>query len=149
MFNATIIAVTYGLDVHAKPENDKYIQIAEQTMASFHNAFTLGKYHVETFPILKHLPAWFPLAGFKREIPTWTTDARRLRDEPWQAAADAMVLARCTLFELRCLTLIVILQSSGSVTPSMASLLTMDAKTEEDIAIAKSACASAYAGEHI
>lgn len=91
MFNATIIAVAYGLDVHAKPENDKYIQIAEQTMKSFNYAFTLGRYHVETFPIIRHFPAWFPLAKFKYHLPEWIADSRRLRDEPWDAAVEAMV----------------------------------------------------------
>ncbi|KAI0753216.1 cytochrome P450 [Daedaleopsis nitida] len=124
MFNATVISVSYGLDVHAKPENAKYVQIAEQTMNTFANAFTLGRYHVETFPILRHLPGWFPLAQFQREIPTWTADARRLRDVPWEAANDAQ---------------------AGVATPSMASMLIMDAKTEEDVEIAKAACASAYA----
>ncbi|KAI0800117.1 cytochrome P450 [Fomes fomentarius] len=125
MFNATIIAVTYGLDVHAKPDNDKYIQIAEKTMNSFHIAFTLGEHHVETFPFLRHLPAWFPFAKFKYQVPIWSADARRLRDEPWEAAHQAML--------------------EGRFTPSMASMLTTEAKTEEDVTIAKSACASAYA----
>ena len=91
MFNATIIAVTYGLDVHAKPENDKYVQIAQQTMTSFHTAFDMGEHPVEVFPFLRYLPAWFPFAKFKKELPRWTADARRLRDVPWEAALDAMV----------------------------------------------------------
>ncbi|RPD54282.1 cytochrome P450 [Lentinus tigrinus ALCF2SS1-7] len=125
MFNATIIAVAYGLDVHASSENDKYVQIAEQTMRSFNIAFTLGDYHVEQFPFLRHLPSWFPLASFKRKLPEWSADARRLRDEPWDAAMKAL--------------------NEGSAAPSMASILTGDANTEEEITIAKGACASAYA----
>ncbi|KAI0753229.1 cytochrome P450 [Daedaleopsis nitida] len=127
MFNATIIAVTYGLDVHSKPENDKYIRIAEQTMRSFHAAFELGKYAVEVFPFVRYLPAWFPLAGFKRELPRWRADSRRLRDEPWEAAKEAM--------------------QRGTVSPCMASTLIGDSKTDDEVNIAKGACASAYAGE--
>ncbi|RPD69171.1 cytochrome P450 [Lentinus tigrinus ALCF2SS1-7] len=126
MYNATIIAVAYGLDVQAaKSENDKYVKIAEQTMKSFHEAFTLGASHVERFPVLRHFPSWFPLAGFKRKLPEWSADARRLRDEPWDAAMTAL--------------------NEGSATSSMASILTGDANTEEEINIAKGACASAYA----
>ncbi len=91
MFNATIIAIAYGLDVHAKAENEKYVKIAEQTMRSFNIAFTLGEYHVEQFPFLRYLPSWFPLANFKRELPEWRADASRLRDVPWDAAMEAMV----------------------------------------------------------
>ncbi|RPD54280.1 cytochrome P450 [Lentinus tigrinus ALCF2SS1-7] len=126
MYNATIIAVAYGLDVHAKSENHKYVKIAEQTMKSFHEAFTLGGSHVERFPILRHFPSWFPLAGFKRKLPEWSADARRLRDEPWEAAMTAL--------------------NEGRATSSMASILTGDANTEEEVTIAKGACASAYAG---
>lgn len=91
MFNATIIAVAYGLDVHMKAENNKYVNIAEQTMKSFNIAFTLGEYHVEQFPFLRYLPSWFPPARFKRELPRWSEDARRLRDVPWEAAMGALV----------------------------------------------------------
>ncbi|KAI0718518.1 cytochrome P450 [Cerioporus squamosus] len=125
MYNATIIAVAYGLDVHAKSENDNYVKIAEQTMKSFHEAFTLEGSPVEQFPILKHFPSWFPLASFKRKLPEWSADARRLRDEPWEAAMKA-------LYE-------------GKASSSMASVLTGDANTEEEVTIAKGACASAYA----
>ncbi|TFK85638.1 cytochrome P450 [Polyporus arcularius HHB13444] len=125
MYNGTIIAVAYGLDVHAKSDNDKYVKIAEKTMKSFHEAFGLGGNYVHRFPILKHLPSWFPLAGFKRRLPEWSADARRLRDEPWEAAMKAL--------------------NEGKAASSMASVLTGDANTEEKVSIAKSACASAYA----
>ncbi|KAI0718516.1 cytochrome P450 [Cerioporus squamosus] len=125
MYNATIIAVAYGLDVHAKSENDKYVKIAEQTMKSFHEAFTLEGSPVEQFPTLKHFPSWFPLASFKRKLPQWSADARRLRDEPWEAALKAL--------------------NEGMAAPSMASVLTCEANTEEEVEIAKGACASAYA----
>ncbi|TFK85636.1 cytochrome P450 [Polyporus arcularius HHB13444] len=97
-------------------------------MRSFNIAFTLGEYHVEQFPFLRYLPSWFPLANFKRELPRWRADASRLRDVPWDAAMEAM--------------------SRGNATPSMASTLIGDFSdtVEEDVIIAKGACASAYAG---
>ncbi|KAJ7627128.1 cytochrome P450 [Roridomyces roridus] len=57
---STVISVAYGIDV--LPENDPYIALGEELMASA----LLGRFLVDFFPILKYLPDWVPGAGFKR-----------------------------------------------------------------------------------
>lgn len=48
-------------------------------------------FSVEAFPVLLHLPSWFPGGGFKK----WTTDAKRdilyIADHLFHAAKDMMV----------------------------------------------------------
>ncbi|KAJ3526779.1 hypothetical protein NMY22_g10036 [Coprinellus aureogranulatus] len=53
----------YGLDDIGK--NRSIIQVAAKYVREFGEAITPGKFLVNTFPILKHIPAWLPGAGFQ------------------------------------------------------------------------------------
>lgn len=88
-----IMRITYGIDI--EKEATPYMAIAAETMATFAAVFVPGKYLVETFPILRFIPSWFPGARFKREGEEWTRIVRRLRDTPWNATAAAMVRSIC------------------------------------------------------
>ena len=63
MFGATIMKVTYGIDI--QESNDLYIQVAEQAKG-VDEAGVPGTYWVDLFPILKYVPSWFPGAGFQK-----------------------------------------------------------------------------------
>lgn len=82
-----IMRIAYGIEVDA-PGNDKYISIAEKGLAVFAAALVPGKYLVETFPILRHLPAWFPGAQFKRDGKQWKPDALAVLETPWNMATE-------------------------------------------------------------
>ncbi|KAL4259703.1 cytochrome P450 family protein [Pleurotus pulmonarius] len=62
--SASILAVTYGLDV--KPEHDPNIARAEKALSNVTDAGISGSFLVDTMPFLKHVPSWMPGAGFKR-----------------------------------------------------------------------------------
>jgi hypothetical protein len=75
--------ITYGLDI--KSHEDKYLRTAENAMESLGRITVPGAFFVDIFPIrsfssqflgprtlltnhpeVKHVPEWFPGAGFKR-----------------------------------------------------------------------------------
>ncbi|KAJ2927403.1 hypothetical protein H1R20_g9694, partial [Candolleomyces eurysporus] len=65
-FLATVLMrMAYGL---GEKHNVALIREAETSFTAFATARTPGKYLVNTFPILRHIPAWFPGAGFRRHF---------------------------------------------------------------------------------
>ncbi len=88
-FGSSIMRISYGIDVDK--EKVPYLTIAEDAMQTFSDAFVPGRYLVETFPLLRFLPSWFPGAKFKREGTAWTPIVNRLRDTPWNATVAALV----------------------------------------------------------
>ncbi|KAF9646067.1 cytochrome P450 [Thelephora ganbajun] len=61
---ALVMEMTYGMDI--KSHEDKFLQAAERAMGHLESAVVPGAFLVDTFPILKHVPDWFPGAGFKQ-----------------------------------------------------------------------------------
>ncbi|XP_006463801.1 hypothetical protein AGABI2DRAFT_208721 [Agaricus bisporus var. bisporus H97] len=64
-----LIQLAYGMDT--MPANDPWIQLAEQAMLASASAAVPGKWLVDIFPSLKHVPEWFPGAGFKTQAREW------------------------------------------------------------------------------
>ncbi|KIJ25391.1 hypothetical protein M422DRAFT_273673 [Sphaerobolus stellatus SS14] len=60
----TILEVVYGYNVASA--DDYFFQTTERSMTAFIEAVQPGKFLVETFPLLRHIPSWFSGAGFKR-----------------------------------------------------------------------------------
>ncbi len=50
--------VTYGVTI--KEENDPAVDNAETALAGLAEAGNPGSFLVDTFPIMKHIPSWFP-----------------------------------------------------------------------------------------
>ncbi len=81
--------VVYGIEVKSK--EDEYLSLAEEGNDIFQKAFVPGKYLVETFPFLKHVPAWLPGAGFRRDAAAWSEVYFQTRYKPFQATLERMV----------------------------------------------------------
>ncbi|KAF8145740.1 cytochrome P450 [Mycena galopus ATCC 62051] len=64
MAGEVIISATYGIDVQAV--DDPYVALAEEAIKSLSNARVPGRFIVDSIPILKYVPEWFPGAQFKR-----------------------------------------------------------------------------------
>ncbi|KAJ7484805.1 cytochrome P450, partial [Mycena galericulata] len=77
----TILSAMYGIDL--QPSDDTYIALACEALESFSAAVVPGKYLVDSLPMLKHIPAWFPGAGFKRDAKEWRKLAAAMRDVPF------------------------------------------------------------------
>ncbi|EKM55887.1 uncharacterized protein PHACADRAFT_256818, partial [Phanerochaete carnosa HHB-10118-sp] len=75
MTGSTIISIVYGKEVQSA--DDQYIKLAEDTIKIFSTIGTPGSFLVDSIPVLKYLPSWFPGAGFKRQAEQWkkTVDA--------------------------------------------------------------------------
>ena len=89
MIGIMIMRIVYGLDVYGPDE--KYIQIAEESMECFGAVFNPGRYLVQTLPWLRFVPAWFPGAKFQRDFAAWKPLVAAARDLPWEAAAEKKV----------------------------------------------------------
>ncbi|KAI5897652.1 cytochrome P450 [Schizophyllum commune H4-8] len=81
MVGRVILETTYG--IVPKPANDPYITVGDAAANSLVRATQPGAYLVNIFPALKHLPEWFPGAGFKCQAHEWRNLARALVQNPF------------------------------------------------------------------
>ncbi|RPD54268.1 cytochrome P450 [Lentinus tigrinus ALCF2SS1-7] len=124
MLGVIVMRIVYGLEV--TDNDDKYMNTAEEAIAAFNLAFIPGKYLVETFPIMRFIPKWFPGAKFKRDAAGWRDSILRMRNEPWEGASQII--------------------SEGQAVRSMVSDLKDRVNAGEDEEIAKDSAASVYLG---
>ncbi|KAG8849117.1 hypothetical protein FRB91_010219 [Serendipita sp. 411] len=85
---AVTIGVSYGLPV--PHYSDPLITDVELAMAHFSKTTRAGAYLVDVFPILEHVPSWFPGAGFKREAARMRADMDRAVNNPFNASMDVI-----------------------------------------------------------
>ncbi|KAH9927367.1 cytochrome P450 [Amylocystis lapponica] len=85
---ATILHVTYGLDV--KPKDDPFIETVERATYAMVATANAGAYLVDSIPILKYLPSWFPGAAFKRQAYEWRKSVLATVEAPFNAVKSAI-----------------------------------------------------------
>ncbi|KAM5539123.1 hypothetical protein V8D89_007346 [Ganoderma adspersum] len=78
---ATIMAMVYDIDV--KSLDDPYIHTAEEAGDAISETTVAGAFLVDVIPFLKHVPEWFPGAGFQKKASQWRVTVDRLRDAPY------------------------------------------------------------------
>ncbi|KAI0076598.1 cytochrome P450 [Panus rudis PR-1116 ss-1] len=83
-----IMRIAYGIDI--EPEDDPYILIAERAIEGFAAAGNSEGYLVDFFPILKHVPAWFPGAAFKRQGNYWKPFVTAMLEKPFNHVKEQM-----------------------------------------------------------
>ncbi|KAF8994706.1 cytochrome P450 [Cyathus striatus] len=88
MSGEIILSTTYGINV--KSVDDRYIRLAEEGIDPLNQALIPGTFLVDTFPLLKYVPAWFPGAGFKRKAREWRRAARGMVDIPFEDTKAAI-----------------------------------------------------------
>ncbi|KAJ4490644.1 cytochrome P450 [Lentinula aciculospora] len=81
-----ILGIAYGIDV--QEDNDPYIDAAENALESLGLGIAPGVFLVESIPILKYVPEWFPGAGFKRKAKEWARYSTIMRELPYAAAKE-------------------------------------------------------------
>ena len=62
-------------------DGDELIEIVEDVLEWHGEAFIPGKYLVEAFPILQHIPPWVPGATVQRLSLHWRSTVVRLREQ--------------------------------------------------------------------
>ena len=89
MAGETIMSIAYGLEV--QPDDDPYIKTAEQGVRPLVVAAVPGAFLVDVLPFLKHVPEWFPGAGFQKKAKAWKKLAHTMIEVPFAAAKKNIV----------------------------------------------------------
>ncbi|KAF9444944.1 cytochrome P450 [Macrolepiota fuliginosa MF-IS2] len=129
-FASTIMEVVY--DIKVEGLDNQYIKTAQEAVEGFADAAMPGRYLVDTFPIMKYIPSWFPGAGWKRKANRGRHVIQKVCDGPFYLVKEQI--------------------QAGTATPSMATTLIeklsdrdpSDRNEEETIAV--NVCAIAYVG---
>ncbi|OBZ67581.1 O-methylsterigmatocystin oxidoreductase [Grifola frondosa] len=97
-FGATILKAVHGIEV--ADSDDKYVSLLKQAAQGPAKAFVPGAFWVEYMPILRHIPAWVPGAGFQKKIAKWRADSIALNEVPFQVAKSAFTFSTLHAFFL-------------------------------------------------
>jgi cytochrome P450 len=84
------LQVLYGYQV--EKTDDEFLTLAEETVDLLANKVVSGGgiWPVDVFPSLKHLPMWFPGAGFKRSAVIWKAMVEDFVDRPYEWTKSEM-----------------------------------------------------------
>ncbi|THH14168.1 hypothetical protein EW146_g6132 [Bondarzewia mesenterica] len=88
---AAKIAMTIAYAHDVEPSGDRYIDIAERSVAMVSNSVFPGAVLVNVFPFLRNLPDWFPGTYFKTYAKRCAALTREMRDKPFEAVKACMV----------------------------------------------------------
>ncbi|KAJ7063526.1 cytochrome P450 [Mycena amicta] len=102
-----VMSIAYGIDV--KATDDPYVSLANQAVDGLVTAIVPGRFLVDSIPLLKYVPAWFPGAGFQRQASEWRALSRDMLEKPYAEAKQ--IIASSSLFASPCST--PISQASG------------------------------------
>ncbi|RAL13437.1 cytochrome P450 [Aspergillus homomorphus CBS 101889] len=86
---AVILKIAYGYTTEPHGR-DPLVDLANEAMDQFSIAGSPGQWLVDTIPILKHVPAWFPGAGFKRTGLAWNRILLTTVEKPYQFVRQQM-----------------------------------------------------------
>ena len=91
IFAATTMDIVYGMTLSG-PDDDFIVRMEYQS-ALFNQMKVPGAFLVDTFPILRHIPAWCPGGAARRFAASYKAVSTALRDEPFEVVKQDIV--RC------------------------------------------------------
>ncbi|EJD00102.1 cytochrome P450 [Fomitiporia mediterranea MF3/22] len=121
---AVIMHIAYGYTI--KSSDDYFVAMAEESMRVASLAATPGKWLVDSFPILRFIPRWFPGASFRRSAEEWSSQLYTQSLVPFNFVKEQM--------------------TAGTAKPSFTSLHLQPPVTEEDEDIVLWTAGALYAG---
>lgn len=74
--------------------DDEYVQLASTVVSSISLSSLPGKFWVEYFPILRHLPSWIPGTYFKKYAEGNRPASLKLLNQPFDEMKEKLVLNR-------------------------------------------------------
>ena len=89
--------ITYGM--MPKDRHDEALTLAVAGANIFSGALVPGKYLVESFPILRYIPSWFPGARFQREIAAWRRTWKAVRNKAFDDSIAKMVSDQLQIYQ--------------------------------------------------
>ncbi|KAJ7065512.1 cytochrome P450 [Mycena amicta] len=90
MAGSLIMDTIYGIKI--RDEGDPYVLKIEEAMHGLSVASMPGAFLVDTFPVLKYVPSWFPGAGFKRRAARWRKVTQEVLELPFEETRKNMML---------------------------------------------------------
>ncbi|SJL03018.1 related to cytochrome P450 CYP2 subfamily [Armillaria ostoyae] len=92
---AVMLQISHGYMI--QEENDPFVKLAEETMNHFSLSTTPGGFLVNLIPILRHIPEWFPGAGFKRTAREWASTLNEFIERPHNYVKREMAAGKARL----------------------------------------------------
>jgi hypothetical protein len=142
------LSVVFGYE--PAPQEDKFLSMATKWNHMFTKEILSGGgvWLVDLIPVLRHLPAWFPGARFKRKAAECIVKTEEFASTPFEFAKNSVVSPRVISrrqwphFPTSCLS-----QESGIFQPSFCSTLLEDQEVTRQLANdIKWTSSSMYAG---
>lgn len=90
MAGSVSLQAAYGYTV-PDTGRDQFIDLAEKTMEDFSRFATPGLFLADLIPVLRHIPSWFPGAGFQKEAAITRQRIRDLADLPIKFVEEQIV----------------------------------------------------------
>ncbi|KZW01466.1 cytochrome P450, partial [Exidia glandulosa HHB12029] len=84
---AGLLMMSFGIDIE---KDNSLLKLNEAGVDSIVEAGVPGRYAVDAWSALKHVPIWMPGAGFKRQARAWRDLATRVLEEPFAHTRSAM-----------------------------------------------------------
>ena len=81
--------IGYGISI--QESDDPYISIAEEVLSGVASAGIPGTFLVDSFPILKYVPSWFPGAGFQKKAAAWRQTINTMAEKPFRHVQEQLV----------------------------------------------------------
>ncbi|KAL4908215.1 hypothetical protein BDW74DRAFT_188399 [Aspergillus multicolor] len=86
---AVILQIAYGYKINPHG-HDPLVALANESIDNFSVAGTPGAFLVDTIPLLKYIPSWFPGAGFKRTAAAWRKGLLTTIEKPYRLVQQQM-----------------------------------------------------------
>ncbi|KER00066.1 hypothetical protein AUEXF2481DRAFT_31 [Aureobasidium subglaciale EXF-2481] len=80
-----ILKVVYDYTIEPF-EKDPLVDLVDEAMEQFSEATIPGRWMVDIFPFLEHVPSWMPGAGFRKTAAAWNKTLRNVADLPYAYA---------------------------------------------------------------
>ncbi|KAF9045406.1 cytochrome P450 [Panaeolus papilionaceus] len=77
---AIILRISHGY--HIAEENDPFVRLADEATEQFSLSTAPGGFLVNIIPALRHVPEWFPGAGFHQTAKAWKKTLHEMADGP-------------------------------------------------------------------
>lgn len=87
-----ILNITYGASVVRNSEVD-LVWLGETMGEGIAMTGTLGQFLVDFLPILRHIPAWIPGAGFRRKLSFYKRISQTYMTHPFSMVKASLVRA--------------------------------------------------------
>ncbi len=87
--SALILKIAYGIDVEDR--NNELIRRVEKVVDGIAQTMVPGRFAVDHIPALKHIPAWFPGAGFHKTFEQWKTESLSFKDSVFASRNTSLV----------------------------------------------------------